>query len=298
MKAQRISVNVAADVHGLEAAFDACAALVRAHDPDRYVACLFAPRALQGPLFALYAFSLEIARVRERVSEPMPGEIRHQWWREILSCGGARDGADHPVALALKATLRRYNLPPEPLLSLIEARSFDLYDDPMPTWLDLEGYCGETSSALIRLACLILSDGEECGSADLCGHGGVAYAIAGLLRAFPVHARRGQCYVPHELLIACGVSLETIFEGRDDEALRAALAAMRLRAREHLALLRAHVRELAPAIRPAFFPVALVEPYLDRMERAEYQPFATRVEMSPLARLGLIARAAFRSRRG
>jgi hypothetical protein len=33
------------------------------------------------------------------------------------------------------------------------------------------------------------------------------------------------------------------------------------------------------------------------MERADYRPFETLIEMSPLARLGLLARAAFRSRR-
>ena len=32
-------------------------------------------------------------------------------------------------------------------VDLIDARIFDLYDDPMPSLNDLEGYCGETSSA-------------------------------------------------------------------------------------------------------------------------------------------------------
>jgi phytoene synthase len=282
---------------GLDAAFAACAAALRAGDPDRYAACLFAPAAARGPLFALYAFSLEIASIRERISEPMPGEIRHQWWREVLSCGAARDPGDHPVARALLYLLRRYRLPPEPFLALIEARGFDLYDDPMPTWLDLEGYCGETSSALIRLATLILAGGEEPGSADLCGHAGVAYAITGLLRAFPVHARRSQCYVPHEALIACGVSLEDIHAGRDSEGLRAALAAMRERARDHLAELRRRVHELAPAIRPAFLPLSLVEPYLARMEAPDYRPFETSIAISPLARLFHIGRNAIRARR-
>lgn len=281
----------------LAPAFAACAALVRTLDPDRYFACLFAPRASQPFLFALYAFNTEIARVRETVSEPMPGEIRHQWWREALSCCSAEAAAQNPVAAALGHTLKRFHLPPEPLLALIEARSFDLYDDPMPTWLDLEGYCGETSSALIRLASLVLAGGEDAGSAELCGHAGVAYAITGLLRTFPIHARRNQCYIPHETLIACGVALEDIYAGKDSDKLRAALATVRARAQEHLDTLCRGLGKVDPRIRAAFYPVSLVQPYLDRMERADYKPFDTLVDLSPLAKLWRIGRGAWGARR-
>ena len=281
----------------LDKAFGECVAHVRALDPDRYLACLFAPKASQPFLFALYAFNAEIARIREIVSEPMPGEIRHQWWREALSCGAAEAAAQNPIAAALVHTLKRFRLPPDPLLALIEARSFDLYDDPMPTWLDLEGYCGETSSALIRLATLILADGEEAGSADLCGYAGTAYAITGLLRAFPVHARRTQCYLPHEVLISCGVSLDEIYAGTDSESLHAVLATVRARAQQHLDTLRQRVGELDPRIRPAFFPVCLVQPYLDRMARPDYRPFETLVDIPRLSKLWRIGKSAWRARR-
>ena len=281
----------------LASAFEACRAVVRAEDPDRYAAILFAPAPSRPPLFALHAFNCEIARVRDIVSEAIPGEIRHQWWREALSCAAGEAARSHPVAAALLDTMRRFRLPPEPFLNLIEARSFDLYDDPMPTWLDLEGYCGETSSALIRLASIILAGGEEPGSAALCGQAGVTYAITGLLRAFPIHARRQQCYVPHEVLIACGVTHEEIFEGKDSERLRAALAAMRERARGHLLTLRAGIREIHPAIAPAFYPVTLCEPLLRQMERPDYDPFESYIGLSPLGRLWHIARGAWLSRR-
>ena len=60
-----------------------CEALVRAADKDRFLATLFAPADKRGPLFALYAFNAEITSVRERAREPMPGEIRLQWWRDV-----------------------------------------------------------------------------------------------------------------------------------------------------------------------------------------------------------------------
>ena len=66
------------------------------------------------------AFNVEIARVRNLAREPMPGEIRLQWWREMLS--GERDGEAnaHPVAAALRETLSHYGFVATPLLELID----------------------------------------------------------------------------------------------------------------------------------------------------------------------------------
>ena len=79
------------------------AASVRAADPDRYFAALFAPAALRPFLFALYAFNAEVARVAETVREPMLGAIRLEWWRETVE--GAAKGAprNHDVARGLAA---------------------------------------------------------------------------------------------------------------------------------------------------------------------------------------------------
>ena len=88
--------------------YEHCAALVREADRDRYLATLFAPAQHRDALFALYAFNVEIARVRDLAREPMPGEIRLQWWREVLSGERGGEAAAHPVAAALRETLARY----------------------------------------------------------------------------------------------------------------------------------------------------------------------------------------------
>src|SRR5215207_11715913 len=88
-----------------------CEALVRAADPDRYFAALFAPADKRPHLFALYAFSLEIARVREAVSDPMLGDIRLQWWRDALQGEARGDVRANPVAAALDETVVRFRLP-------------------------------------------------------------------------------------------------------------------------------------------------------------------------------------------
>ncbi|TXM91517.1 hypothetical protein FV223_14925, partial [Methylobacterium sp. WL116] len=212
---------------GLAFAFRHCEDLVRAGDPDRYFATLFAPQAFRPHLFALYAFSLTVARVREAASNPMAGEIRLQWWRDALQGEARGDVKANPVAAALLDVIVARRLGRQPFVDLIDARVFDLYDDPMPRLNDLEGYCGETASALFRLASLILCDGTEPSGAAAAGHAGVAYGITGLLRAMPWHARAGQVYLPADVFRSHGVTREDIVTGRGGPGLRGACADLR-----------------------------------------------------------------------
>jgi 15-cis-phytoene synthase len=258
---------------------DPSADLVRQTDKDRFLATLFAPQDKRKALFAILAFSAEIARVRDKVTDPMPGEMRFQWWRDALAGIGHGDVRDHPIAAAALDAIERYSLPVDAFFNLIEARAFDLYDDPMPTVLDLEGYCGETCSALIQLSSLVLADGKDPGTAEVAGHAGVAYAITGLLRAFPFHAARAQIYIPADILDRHGVVNSDIYSGRSTPALQAALAELRALARKHLEKTRFLVRTIRRDVAPAFLAVSLVEPYLQRMERADYDPFKTFVEL-------------------
>jgi len=101
----------------MQANFDHCSALVRAHDRDRYLATLFAPADLRDALYALYAFNHEIVRVHEAAREPMPGEIRLQWWREVLLGGRESEAAANPVAAALCETAGRYRLDRDRLIA-------------------------------------------------------------------------------------------------------------------------------------------------------------------------------------
>jgi 15-cis-phytoene synthase len=278
-----------------EQSVDVVAELVREHDRDRYVATLFAPERHRPALLALYAFNVEVSRVREAVSEPLPGEMRLQYWRDLLA-GDAMEASGHPVAAALGSAIARYRLPRTALLDLIEARTFDLYDDPMPSVGDLEGYAGETSSALMRLASLVLADGADPGGADAVGHAGVAYAIVGLLRALPWTTARGQVFLPADLMARHGLSGAMVQAREAGEPLRAVLADLRALARRHLAQAEAAAGAAAPAVRGAMVPAALVGPYLRQLDAGASDPFRTSAELSPLRRFLTLWLAARRAR--
>jgi phytoene synthase len=268
-----------------------CDEAIRAGDRDRWLANLLAPADKRLHLSALYAFNLEIARVRELVSGPLPGEIRLQWWRDALENGARGDVQAHPVAAPLIDTIRRFGLPRQAFLDLVAARTFDLYDDPMPTLADLEGYCGETSSALIRLATLILAGGADPGGAEAAGHAGVALAMTGLMRALPWHVSRGQVFVPGDLLARHGIGRDELLAGQLGGPVAAALAELRAAARRHLGAARALMAQVAGPARRAFLPVALCPAYLGQMERRSYDPFTTLIDLPQWRKQWILWRA-------
>jgi len=256
-----------------------CEQVLRTHDPDRWLACMFAPASARPRLHALYAFSLEIARIRETVSDPMPGEIRMQWWVDAIEGEARGDVRAHPVAAALIDTIRAYSLPRRAFTDLVEARRFDLYDETIGSIEELEAYCGRTASALFRLAAIILSDGGEPGGADAAGYAGVAYAMTGLMRSFPWLAARGQIYVPAELLEQNGITPAAALIRPAKPGLIAALSTLRALARRRHAEALAALADVAPKARAAFTPLACVPLYLAAMERPDYQPFSSRIEI-------------------
>jgi phytoene synthase len=273
----------------MQDAFAYCAELVRTADRDRFLSALFAPAQHRAALHALYAFNVEVARVREVAREPLPGEIRLQWWSEAVNGERAEEAAANPVASALLTVIERHRLPVPALTALLDARCFDLYDDPMARLADLEAYARQTSSALLALAAQILAGGEGEVTERVANPAGIAYAIAGLIRAFPLHAARRQLYVPLELLDRHGVEPQDIFAGRSSKNLHAVLADLQDLARQDLRAAHHQIATLPDAALPAFLPVALVRPSLDRLARCD--PFAP-VELSPWRRQWLIWRAA------
>jgi len=250
--------------------FAYCAQLVRQADRDRFIASLFAPAEKRDGLYALYAFNAEIARVREAAHMALPGEIRLQWWSDVLAGERAGEARANPVATALLAIIERYRLPPSRLTDLIEARRFDLYDEPMRELADLETYARQTSSSLFALAVKILADVE---ADTVCTPAGEAYAVTNLLRALPLHIARGQFYVPTALMSEHGVNLNDLAAGRSSPGLDAALGELRAFARHHLLRAREQVAELPPPAIPALLPLALVGPLLDSLEKSPpFQP--------------------------
>jgi phytoene synthase len=250
--------------------------LVRTHDFVRYASTLFMPSDLRRALLALYAFNAEISRVREQVSQPLPGEIRLHWWADMLA------GVDHggvegnPVAAELLLTIRNFRLPVEPLTRLIEEHQFDLYNDPMPSMAALEGYINDTVAGLFVLAAGIVAR-PSVEIEHLARHAGLAQGLAQVIANLPFDASRRQLFVPLQVLQQHGSNIEEIFAGKQTPRVRAALDQLIGEAQRHLQTAFALLSDVPPEVRPIFLPLALVRRDLALMSRADADPFVPRV---------------------
>ncbi|MGH6702965.1 MAG: phytoene/squalene synthase family protein [Bradyrhizobium sp.] len=252
-----------------------CAGLVRTHDFARYAATLFVPAALRRGLLALYAFNVEISRIRDQVTQPLPGEIRLQWWSDMLAGAAHGGGEGNPVAAELLLTVRTWDLPVERLSRLLEEHQFDLYNDPMPTLSALEGYLNETSAVLFALAAQMA--GWQSGEIEhLARHAGLAQGIAQVVAALPRDASRRRLFVPLQLLESHDSAIEELFAGRQPPNLRAALDRLIGEAAAHETTARELLAAAPPEVRPVFLPLALVGRELLRMSRADHDPFQPR----------------------
>lgn len=269
---------------------------LRKGDRDRYLSTLVLTGAHRDAVTALYAFNADVASIRERVSDPAPGEIRLQWWSDALEGEGHGAVRQNPVADALLDTIARYNIPAGTLLRLIGARRFDLYDDPMPDLESFEGYAGETVSTLYQLAAMILNDGETVETGDAAGHLGVAHAMIGHLRAFGYVSSQGRIVLPWSIMAANGVGEDEIFSGRASEGVVEALGQISELAADHLAKAEVAINGLPGKLKPAFAPIAVLKAQLALYVRRSEGPFATAPDDADWRKIARLAWWAFRNR--
>jgi phytoene synthase len=238
---------------------------LRRHDAERWRTTLFAKGEARAGLVALYAFNVEIARVRETVSEAILGQIRLQWWREALAeiaAGGAV--RKHPVVAALAAAKPDTGR----LVRLVDARERDLDETPFADLAELEAYARATSGELTQAAFALTGHGEHPAAADI----GTAYGLAGLLRALPHFSRARRCILPDALVAQAGLTHERIHDGKAGEALAAAVEPVARRARDLLADARA--AGVPKAAFAAALPARLATMWLDRLARHGHDAFA------------------------
>ena len=257
-----------------------CADLVRRQAPDRYLATLFAAAGAREALFALYAFDHEIGKVRDIVSQPMAGLIRLQWWREALDALEAGRPPAHPVAEALAATLRGFELARHRLDRAIDARERELEDEPPPDLGALEQHLEASSSTITEAAMTVLGVTAPQ-PLEVARKVGIAVGLANLLRALERDLAGGRLRLPADELARHGIRPEAILNGQDPASLIPVVAVIAGRARMQLREARRRRAAVPQTALAALLPGTLAGGYLGRLRRAGQDPFAVGARRRP-----------------
>ena len=144
--------------------------------------------------------------------------------------------------------------------------------EPPATFAQLEEYADATGGELNVLALQVLAIDGDTKSAAAARHIGVAYALAGLLRATAYHARFGRSFIPAELdprRHALGPKATPPLSNAAETIAEAA--------RTRLDKARLLNDEIPTAALPALLPGVVAAHWLTQIENAEYDLFAARV---------------------
>jgi phytoene synthase len=251
---------------------------VRRYDRDRFLTAIFAPASTREHLFALYAFNIEIAKIAEIVSEPLIGRMRLQWWRDALDRLFAGGDIAHQVARPLGAAIRAFDLPRDGFERLIDAREFDLDREPprdMPALLD---YAEGTGAPLLDMALRIVGAGDR-DAREPARSLGTAWALTGLLRAVPFHARQRRLYLPRDKVSVADISVARLFDLKPDSGLPTVMRGVADQAATLLRQARAGFKGIPRAARSPLLLATLADVYLKDLLREAWDPFV--LERSP-----------------
>lgn len=264
----------------LTSALSPCAALVRRYDPDRYFCDLMAPPEHREALFALHAFELELARIPERVSEPILGAIRLQWWRESLNGIVAQTPRRHEVVLPLAAAIDDHGLAIDRLHGMINGWDETLERESAPELAEVVRHHRATRG-LANLAALELLGGAEVdsqGGQVVAQDAALAVGLTGLLMQGAGQARLGKPVLPRDVLRRHGLDLGTMLDGRRDRRMQEATSELVDMAQTHIDSARSGVRAMPGMVRAALLPVAFAAVDLSRLRRCRLDLFDPRLQ--------------------
>lgn len=269
-----------------------CQELVRKHDYHGYLCTLFLPKDLRPDAFALRAFNVELALVRESVKEDRIGMIRLQFWKEMLQQG--ENPPMHPVSICVHQTMARRRLSKSFLTRLVQARQSNLSDTAFATLQELETFSEHTHATLLYLL-LEAANLRDINADHAASHVGKALGLTALLRATPLLARRGKVRLPLDLLAKYQISQHAVLGGpptppssasgpaaspahREPKA-AAVPAALRelvyeIASAAHVHLETAKQCKLPPIALRVLLSAAPCKLYLDKLQKADFDVYS------------------------
>ena len=268
-----------------------CGEQVRRSDNDRFLCVQFSPAEVREALYALYAFNLELARIPERVSEPLLGEIRYQWWQDALEAVYVGNEPPHDVIGPLSKAIHAFDLDRTALERLIDTRRRDLDETPIDDMAALDGYAEGTAGTLAGLTLDVLGVADppaRKAAQDIA----YASAVVAILRAVPFHAARGQVLIPRQSLEAAGADHMSVLSGKRSAEVARAVQQLADYAERRLAAARKPATQIPLAALSALLPAVLADGWLTKLRKAGFDPFdPTLQRTAPLRPLRLWVQA-------
>lgn len=193
--------------YSVDEAFAYCASITETHYENFPVASIFLPEEKRPYIQALYAFSRiadDYADELKRPSEDRLADLT-EWENNLRQCYEGR--YEHPVFIALHETVKRYDIPIDPLLDLILAFKRDVTQNRYETFTDLLDYCRCSANPVGRLVLMIFNYRDEnlfSYSDSIC----TALQLTNFWQDISVDKQKDRLYIPLEDMQRFGYTVE------------------------------------------------------------------------------------------
>ncbi len=258
--------------------------ILREYDPDRYISTYFAPKEKQAALLTLYTFFQDIQKIPDLVSEPILGEIRFQWWRDILNQGDGKKSGN-PLADGLFEIIEEYDLPKMRLIAFIDATSFLLSGELMPDEKALQIYLNKTFGTSFYISGCILDPSGSKHINEFALEAGQAYGLAMLLKSIPNHLSKGRLFLPADKLKQYNIDMEKVFSGEETQGLRELIREFCTVSENQYKKLSTEMHNIPDTMHSSFLPIALISSYIKQLKSKDHKVLRNVSQINPLYRL-------------
>ena len=263
--------------------------IARSHYENFTVVSHFLPRELRQHMFNVYAYCRWSDDLGDEITDPALAVQALEWWRgELDACYAGNPG--HPVFVALRETIDRFEIPSEPFHHLLDAFVQDQTVKRFPTYADVEHYCTRSANPVGRLV-LYLFGCRDAERQRLSDYTCTALQLANFWQDVTVDWQKDRVYLPLEDMQRFGATEAQIAERRFDPAFRELMRFEVERAKE---LFRQGLPLIEKVPRRLQLDLELFtrggETILTLIERQGYDVLSKRPALSKAQKLGLIGR--------
>ncbi|MGQ9477370.1 MAG: squalene synthase HpnC [Candidatus Bipolaricaulia bacterium] len=274
----------------LAEAYRQCAGLARSHYENFPVASLLIPRRMRRHIYAIYAFCRYVDDLGDEAEADRKARLLalDRWEEELERCYHDGHGEpSHPIMVALAETIRKFQLPREPFLKLIEANRLDQRKNRYRTYGELLHYCDHSANPVGRLFLHLFGyqDEERQRLADkTC----TALQLVNFWQDLALDLEKDRIYIPQEDMARFGYSEEELKEHKVNDRFRRLmefeLARTKALFREGLKLVKLLDGRLGLGVK--LFSLGGLA-ILKKIEEADSDVFRHRPRLSKQEKLGL-----------
>ncbi len=280
----------------LKQAYSHCRAITRYHAKTFYLATRFLPNEKQRGIFAIYGMCRYLDNLVDDAEDLIKNEkltlsevdLKLDEFKKNLSLVYEGCSVSDPILVAYSDTLKKFNIPIELPLTLIEGVRQDLDKTRFKNFEEIYDYSYKVASVVGLMTSEVF--GYSCNDAlDRAVDLGIAMQLTNILRDIGEDLERGRIYIPKEELEKFNITEEELFNKDKSDKFVALMKFQIKRARKYYSNAFEGIEMLNKDSRlPVYLAHRNYSCILDKIEENDFDVFNQRAYLNQSEKLSML----------